>query len=368
MNVDLAEAEDEAMVAAELLNQVPLEEGGWLDMPRIIRGSLPYTWIWGGRGIGKTYGALKFLRERALKHGEQFILVRRTQTQLDIMSKPFCSPWQQLDEDCQTLTCQVPQRYMTAYYSGYMDGDKMLPEGSPLGYGMALSTMHNVRGINMTHIAYMLYDEYIPEAHERPIKNELEALLNMVETIGRNRELKGLPPMKVIALSNANRVDNPYFAGLGLIDTIERMELDGVDVVHLQSRDTTLIRVRESPISEAKAWTSLYRMSATTEFGRMALDNQFGDLTRDKVRKVPIRECVPVCTISNVCIYRHKSRRMYYATTHVSGSPIAYRTTPEELKRWHKEHIDIYKAYIEGNLLYDKASTGVTMRRLLTGK
>ena len=37
----------------------------------------------------------------------------------------------------------------------------------------------------------IIFAEFIPEAHERLIKNEAAALFNFYETINRNRELDG---------------------------------------------------------------------------------------------------------------------------------------------------------------------------------
>ena len=39
-----------------MINKVPFNGAGYLDVGQIMAHVLPYTWIWGGRGTGKTYG------------------------------------------------------------------------------------------------------------------------------------------------------------------------------------------------------------------------------------------------------------------------------------------------------------------------
>ena len=46
---------------------------------------------------------------------------------------------------------------------------------------MALSTVSNLRGFDMSDCTLLIYDEFIPEPHERPLKNEAAALFNAYE-------------------------------------------------------------------------------------------------------------------------------------------------------------------------------------------
>ena len=47
-----------------------------------------FVYILGARGIGKTYGALKYM----IEEDRQFILMRRTQTQADLISNESFTP------------------------------------------------------------------------------------------------------------------------------------------------------------------------------------------------------------------------------------------------------------------------------------
>ena len=39
---------------------------GWLDVPKIVEKPYPFIFCTGARGVGKTYGALKYVIEKGL--------------------------------------------------------------------------------------------------------------------------------------------------------------------------------------------------------------------------------------------------------------------------------------------------------------
>ena len=68
---------------------------GYLDFEKIVNYKLPFNFIIGGRGSGKTYGALKFV----LDHHKKFMLLRRLQSQIDLVGKPEFSPFKAVASD-----------------------------------------------------------------------------------------------------------------------------------------------------------------------------------------------------------------------------------------------------------------------------
>lgn len=50
-------------------------DNGYVDIEKIVNYNLPFNFIVGGRGTGKTYGALKY----AYEYNIRFMLMRRTQ-------------------------------------------------------------------------------------------------------------------------------------------------------------------------------------------------------------------------------------------------------------------------------------------------
>ena len=200
---------------------------GWVDMAGIMDEGYPFTLVCGGRGTGKTFGALVKVRQES-SPGNRFIYLRRTQTQLDLLNKPEFSPWRSVDKVLGTVTVT---RSITKYNAGYYDGTIMedgtaAPEGPPLGVSAALTTFSNLRSFD-SDASRILYDEFIPQAGDRPIKDEAEALWNCYETVNRNRELAGQDPVQLVCMANANTIGNPIFLDLGLVQVAERMRAKG---------------------------------------------------------------------------------------------------------------------------------------------
>ena len=326
---------------------------GWLDVGAIRSHVLPFTWIFGGRGIGKTYGWLKSLR---YDDPEPFILLRRSQAMIDLMANEDFSPFRQLDIDQGRRTvCRKINKYIVGFY----DESNEL---EPVAYAMALSTIHNIRGFSAP-VGWVIYDEFIPEAHERPITQEWDAFLNAVETIGRNRELQGKEPLRVVGLSNANRIDNPYFAGMGLLGVVDRMARAGQEVYTDQQRGIMLINIVHSPISEAKGQTSLYRLAEGSDFAGMSLGNEFVYESRAPVRRIPLRECTPIVTVGPVTVYRHKSQRLYYCTRPVYGQPEAvYSSSRSDLIKFARRWWHLLDAYLDGYMVFSDYECEVIFR------
>ena len=163
------------------------QDNGYIDMTKIVRDRYPFTFVIHGRATGKTYGTLKMCLDKQLR----FIFMRRTQSQADLISRDDFSPFKPLmdDDPSLLLTSQPLNKYVTGvYHASRSESGKLQPEGSVIGYICALSTISNLRGFSLEDVDIMIFDEFIPERHERLIRAEGDALLNAYETVNRNRE------------------------------------------------------------------------------------------------------------------------------------------------------------------------------------
>ena len=289
------------------------DQSGYVNIKGILDEGYPFNFLVGGRGTGKTYTTLKVAKEE----GRKFMLMRRTQSQADLISKPEFSVFKPLNED---LGWNVMVRRISKYNSAFFipSGNEEDPYGSEIGYTCALSTISNMRGFDASDIQLLIYDEFIPEKHERPIKNEADAIYNAYETMNRNREIKGIAPIQMVCLANSNDIANPVFESLNLIRVADKMQKGGTDRWTDEKRGIQLIMLHRSPISKQKANTVLYNLTTGSEFANMALDNDF-NVDRQHVKPRPLSEYLPVCAIGELCIYRHKSDNRLYASTHLSG-------------------------------------------------
>lgn len=323
---------------------------GYLNFRAVRDMPYPFIIVVGGRGTGKTYGALL----SSIEDGQFFGFMRRTKTQLDLISSPEFSP---INTVCRKTGWKIRPaplgRGISAYYYYEEEDGKAKTYGSPLGINLALSTVANVRGFDASALDLLIYDEAIPERGERPLKNEWEKLENCYETLNRNRELEGAPPLKLICLANANKQTAPILEGLRLVDTLDRMILKGQELYTDQKRGLALLLLRDSPISRAKANTALYRLSSGTQFSEMALGNRFAYEDKGRIASMPLAEFRPLVAVGEITIYRHKSRRLLYVTRHRAGTPASYGTTDMELLRFRRTYSWIMDYLLEDAVVFE---------------
>lgn len=253
--------------------------------------------IIGGRGIGKTYSTIDYL----VSTGEKFIYMRNTDVQLKESSTAFGNPFKRWALD-HGRDIKIVKEGMHSVIVETVDN---IP--TEIGYAVALSTFENLRGVDLSDVKYVLFDEFI----ERRTLSfaQFETFANFYETVNRNREFNGEDPLKVIMLSNAQKLANPILAGYNFIPIIENMIKQGRKEYvskHLY------IALPESEVSEAKRQTANYVLANGSKFAAEALDNNFAYDSFYGVVKRNIVEYRPVCTIDDLYIYKHKSNSKYY--------------------------------------------------------
>ena len=328
------------------------DSNGYVNIPEVLKHEAIFIFIYGGRGTGKTYGALKEMIEG--KH--HFIYMRRLAAQTDIVKKESMQPYKTLNDDMGWSIQPFPiNKYISAFYESDVNEDgKDIPVGEQHGLLTSLSTFSNLRGVDGSDIDTIILDEFIPELNERPIKGEADALFNAYETINRNRELKGEDPVKLLCLANSNRIDNPLFMELKLVRKAEKIRQEGKEYLYDSKRKMLLIDLYKSQISEAKSDTALYQLTKGTEFYEMAIRNSFINEERGRIETRPIKEYRPVVSIGEITIYKHKSRREYYVTTFRSGSPDSYTTGEKDRERFRKKYLFLWQCYMRREVVFEE--------------
>lgn len=344
-------------------------ENDFVNCKDLLDSKYPFIFGTGARGIGKTYGILSELVKRVDGTLRKFIYLRRTMTQVELNLKPEFNPFKTInvDQNLDLHPFKISKNSAGFYHTVINEDGDLLPTGTPLGYIFALSTFSNLRSVDFSDIDYVFYDEFIPEEIEKKLRGEGEAFLNMLETIGRNRELKGLSPLKVICMSNSNKLENPLYMELKLVNIATQMIENDIEVQPIDDRGILLLMYLHSPISEKKKKTALYKMTAGSDFYNMAISNEFTKDDQSMVKKnINIMEYKPVVIIGNITILKHKSEAKYFCTMlPAGGCRHRYTMGDHDKDKFYCKYLYIYASYKEKlNVFFDSYETEINFRNL----
>lgn len=315
------------------------DTNGWLNMPAIIETGYPFIFIPGARGIGKTYGGLKYF----VDHQDPIILLRRTQTEIDIQNDPKGdgTSFQPVLSD-QGREWRVTRNKNIGYV---WEGEQLL------GINIALSTFANIRGaFDFSYINHVFYDEFIAEAHVKKIKNEGMALANFYESINRNRELKGRDPLQLICAANALNIANDVFMYFDITTEVEQMIQNGEEVRAIGNK--LIILPLHSPISEKKAQTALYT-AINSEFTDMAVNNKFVLNDFSYIKKRPLNEYKCLFRIGDLFIFEHKSRQEFYCTFKKGETKEVYQANYSGLEKLQRSRWKFAGYMLDGMISFE---------------
>lgn len=318
---------------------------GYLDFSWITRQGATFNILIGGRGIGKTYGCLQYVSGTL----RPFLLLRRTQSQTDIIGNVDFHPLKKIYSDAGT-TFEIEKIRKTNATKCIDEDDNIIC------YNMALSTFANVRGYSSEEITCIVYDEFIPSPTERPIKDEGHAFLHCYETINRNREISGKPPVKVFLLANAFDFTSAILRVLGLSETIEKMIRKKKEYLLINRGDQKiLLCLPHSPISEAKSKTALYQI-ADSGFKKLALDNR-PDMDLGQIAYRPLAEYRLQLTTPEFEIFKHKTRSELYVTPNKENQRARdhYDNTARGRLFFYQNHKDLIRPYLQKTIFFQNA-------------
>lgn len=330
-------------------------DSGYVDIAKIINTSATFIFCVGGRGTGKTYGALDYVTKNDIK----FILMRRRQDILDNINVPDFSPFKSLNIDrVMQIGSDKISKYSAAFYKQKYNDEKDEWEnyGAPVGYTMALSTVSHLRGFDASDVDLLIYDEFIPEKHERAIKNEGEAFANAYETINRNRELKGKKPLKVLFLANANDINNQIFIFFRLVDPVYKAIKKGKNFVFDTKKGYAIFLLKDSPISEKKQKTALYKLTSGTEFSSMSIENDFNAEDDELIKSMKLNEYRLLVCVGELSIYQHKSNQSWYCSTHRSGTPdLDFTDQENDILRFRSKYMILWAKFLKKKIVFEDA-------------
>ena len=320
----------------------------------------PFQIFIGGRGTGKSYSGLSGAINYTSWYGDKFILMRRTAQELDLMLDSDrgegANPFKPINKDLDVnIGLHKIVKNLAGIYHREFSDNKMEPVGAPIGYGVALSTIASIRGIDFSDVSLCIYDEFIPEKHVRKIKNEGAALLNAYETICRNRELNGEDPVTMFLLSNSNDIYNDVFIELGLVLEIEKLLRKNKADLYIPERGLAIHLLQPAEeFAQSKAQTAVMKLAKGTAFADMALDNKFSYNDFSLLGSQPLTGYRPVCHIGKAYIYKKKGSRFYYVSYAPAQCPRLSIDNEQDRMRFYNEYGRHLKPiFVKGKILFE---------------
>ena len=322
---------------------------------RKCKSDMPVKIIIGPRGCGKTYSVLDYMQEQSTEDSK-FIYMRRDGTEIDSCSTEYGNPFKKLNDD----KGYNVHPFQISKFNGF--GIAKDDDATVIGYGVALSTFASMRSQDFSDVDRIFFEEFIPEKHKRKIKGEGAALLNLYETVNRNRELMGEKPVELIMCANGIDLANPILLELGATSLIAKMLANKQRRLTIPEKGLYIEIIPRTKVSEMKEDTVLYRL-ANQDFVVDSLDTTFRGADLEFVRKnVNLKSYKTEFSYSEYVFFSNKEH--YYVAR--SKVPCKIEIPERELSRLQALFSPRYRILrAMGNIYFDDYVTLAMFDRLL---
>lgn len=327
-----------------------------------------FYYFCGGRGTGKTYGALDMCRKIGVGElhldnddtvNEKFLYLRRTGVEAQMCSIPEASPFKTYNRN-EHYDISVEYNGQMGIGNFYLDSDKT----KHIGYSCALSTFSNLRGVDFSDVTFILFDECIPEKGKRnTVKDIGRLLLNMLETVNRNRALEGRNEVVLCMLSNPIDLGDDLLVQLKFTSILNNMTFRGQQKYTDVERSLHIERYVNHRVSNEKRKTALYKF-ATDEFFEQSLSGEFTDNDMYAVRKVNLKDYTAFMNVDGVGVYKHKTDTLFHIC--YSQAPSVYEFGAYQREKVRELFYYTYKRLVINNLVtYDSYACKIAFEQMI---
>lgn len=300
------------------------------------------------------------------KPREKFMYMRRMAKEVEFCTSEVSNPFKRINYDFHTnIKADLLKK---DGYAVFYDFDRRTEdedeEMQPLGYGVALSTFAGLRGVDFSDVNTIIFDEFIPERHVRKIKGEGKVFLNMYETVNRNRELQGEPPVKVLLLANSITMASEILLEMGAVPTMANMIMNNRHRATIKERGLYIELIEQKELATLKSNTALYKLTKGNDFSKEAIMNSFTNDNLNLAKKVKINEYKAIFTFCDYTFYQHKSRNEFYLAKRTDTCQIQY--SGADVDRLSKNFLFMYRNLVlSRRLFFDDYSTKLVFDTIL---
>ena len=232
----------------------------WYNLQRVLSFNAIINFIIGERGCGKSYSSKRHVINRFVKKGEEFVYLRRYKTELKSSVPKFF--------DDIKANSEFPKNDMK------VKNNMFYIDGKVAGYALPLSTANILKSTSFAKVKTIIFDEFIiDKGCYHYLQNEVEQFLDIIETIGRLREVK------VFMLGNAISITNPYFTYFNLTLPYNS------DIALFKDGSILVNYIKNEEYRKVKKNSRFGKLIEGTEYGKYAIDNEFLRDSKAFIRK-----------------------------------------------------------------------------------
>lgn len=231
----------------------------WYSPNRLLSHNAFINFVMSPRGNGKSYSAKKLIIKNYLKDGSQAVYVRRTKVEIDEVKDTY---WNDIGEEYPDLDFKVEG------YIGYINGDEVV-------HFIPLSTSTNKKSASYPKVKWIIFDEYIitKTTYNRYLKNEMTLLLDLIETVGRSRDIR------VLLMANSVSFVNPLFSFFDIVPK------EGQRFTKYKNGLICVEQFTSHVFMEEKKKTPFGRLIEGTNYSKYAIENEVLEDTNDFIKE-----------------------------------------------------------------------------------
>ena len=231
----------------------------WFSYQEVLSYNALINIIIGSRGVGKTYGFKEYAIKHYKKSKKQFVYLRRYESDLkeSVGNTEDVKFFEQVKKLFPNDSFNVKKSKKII---------KLLMNNEVIGYALPLSASDSIKSVSFENVDLICYDEFqLKEgSNQHYLANEVEVLLDIIETIGRLRN-----DLKIFCLGNAITISSPIFnyfdLSLPYNSNIKTFKNGTILVCYAKNKD----------YEEAKKKTRFGELINNTRYGKYAIDNEF---------------------------------------------------------------------------------------------
>lgn len=319
--------------------------------------------VWSRRGPGKTYSALRYPY-----HKFRTLYMKRTNKDVkticeyagDIDFDP--SPWAPLNRD---FGINVKPRLLKDGLGAFYDSDEEgKPVGSVVNYVASLNAIKTLKGMDLSSAEWIIFDEFIPQAGEVVKKAEGEMLLDLYETVNRDRRKRGRPGLKLILFANAEEISTHITNALEVVDTMAEMQASGVNHYYDEDRGILFHHITDEELPRTnEELHDMYRVMKGTAWADKSFGGQFSNNDFSAVKTMSLKHMRCLYHLhyrrkNDAYIYVSNKTGQFYMTSHPGNFILSYDLDREnQQKKFYLDHgLDLREACIDDRFFFEKYS------------